>query len=215
MNLNIEAITKERSRQIGERIRQERKCKGWTQAELGEKLADMMDASNEDGKAKSQGNISDWEIGKRTPNLQCLLCLSKLFTCDLGYLLCDYNSRTHGENEISKTIGLSPKSVNLLSSMNAWGVSDDYSMVLDKLISDSCYKNKGHRSILDLICLYLSYESEKGTKQKRVIWKNGVITDDANDGYIDPSAIALSDSLIEDAILIEISNALRDLKHSK
>jgi hypothetical protein len=147
--------------------------------------------------------------------LKCLICLSRLFTCSLGYLLGEYDARTYGENKIAKTIGLSPKSVNLLSNMAAWGAFSDYSKVLDKLISDSCYKNKEHRSLLDLIYLYLSFESKKGTKQKPVIWKTGVITYEANDGYIDPSAIALSDSLIEDAILIEISNALRDLKHSK
>lgn len=214
MNIDISAATGELKCKIGSRIKEERKRKKWSQAKLGEEITNMLGA-HEDGRAKSQGNISDWESGKRVPDLKCLICLSRLFACSLGYLLGEYDARTYGENEIAKTIGLSPKSVNLLSSMNAWGVSDDYSMVLDKLISDSCYKNKGHRSILDLICLYLSYESEEGAKQKRVIWKNGVITDDADDGYIDPSAIALSDSLIEDAILIEISNALRDLKHSK
>lgn len=214
MDIDINTVTDELKRKIGSRIKEERKLKNWSQAELGEKITDMLGA-NEDGRAKSQGNISEWENSKRVPDLKCLICLSRLFTCSLGYLLGEYDARTYGENEIAKTIGLSPKSVNLLSSMNAWGVSDDYSKVLDKLISDSCYKNKGHRSLLDLICFFLSYESKKDAKQKRVIWKNGVITDDANDGYTDPSAITLSDSLIEDAILVEISNALRDLKHSK
>lgn len=213
MNLNIEAITKERSRQIGERIRQERKCKGWTQAELGEKLADMIDASNEDGKAKSQGNISDWEIGKRTPNLQCLLCLSKLFTCDLGYLLCDYNSRTHGENEISKAIGLSPESVSLLTSMTSWGGSGECTRILDKLIYDANYKNNGNRSILDLIQFFFSYKRNKGEDKTRVLYANGTIRNETKSGFIAPSAINLDSGLIEDAILLEISKALRDLKY--
>lgn len=214
MNIDIYAATDELKRKIGSRIKEERKLKNWSQAKLGEEITNMLGA-HEDGRAKSQGNISDWESGKRVPDLKCLICLSRLFTCSLGYLLCEYDARTYGENKIAKTIGLSPKSVNLLSNMAAWGAFSDYSKVLDKLISDSCYKNKEHRSLLDLIYLYLSFESKKNTKQKPVIWKTGVITYEANDGYIDPSAIALSDSLIEDAILIEISNALRDLKHSK
>lgn len=214
MNIDIYAATDELKRKIGSRIKEERKLKNWSQAKLGEEITNMLGA-HEDGRAKSQGNISDWENGTRAPNWNCLICLSRLFNCSLGYLLCEYDARTYGENKIAKTIGLSPKSVNLLSNMAAWGAFSDYSKVLDKLISDSCYKNKEHRSLLDLIYLYLSFESKKNTKQKPVIWKTGVITYEANDGYIDPSAIALSDSLIEDAILIEISNALRDLKHSK
>lgn len=214
MNIDIYAATDELKRKIGSRIKEERKLKNWSQAKLGEEITNMLGA-HEDGRAKSQGNISDWENGTRAPSWNCLICLSRLFNCSLGYLLCEYDARTYGENKIAKTIGLSPKSVNLLSNMATWGAFSDYSKVLDKLISDSCYKNKEHRSLLDLIYLYLSFESKKDTKQKPVIWKTGVITYETNDGYIGPSAIALSDSLIEDAILIEISNALRDLKHSK
>ena len=90
----IKEMAVSRCQQVGARIKQERLARKWSQSELGDKVAELSGTSNADGRTKSQGNISDWERGARIPSLSDLLCLSKLFNCDLGYLLCDYDSRT-------------------------------------------------------------------------------------------------------------------------
>lgn len=210
MNLDIEVITDERKRNIGTRIKSEREKRGWSQWELGEKITNISGANTADGKTKSQGNISDWERGNRIPSLTDLLCLSNLFGCDLGYLMCDYDSKTYGEKEISAALGLSPDVINTLTIWNKWGMKEEQN-ALSILISDARYKTSKHRAILDLIDFFFSYKREVEYKQ---LWQNGQITIADTGGTIDIHALKLSDSTIESAILVEIQEALRALKHS-
>ena len=86
MKIDIQGMKDSRSKQIGQRIRAERKKKGWSQGDLGVQITDMLGATNPDGRVKSQGNVSEWETGSRIPTFENLLCLSTLFNCDLGYI---------------------------------------------------------------------------------------------------------------------------------
>lgn len=222
-NLDIKEMAVSRCHQVGARIKQERLARKWSQSELGDKVAELSGTSNADGRTKSQGNISDWERGARIPSLSDLLCLSKLFNCDLGYLLCDYDSRTHGENEMAAALGLPPEVINTLTTWAKWDVHE-YLDALSALVFDARYKTSSstHRAVLDLINFYFSYSRQCVTKQ---LWKNGQITDRITDrrlsdsvtdtdGTIDVRALQLSDRTIESAVLVEIQEALRELKHS-
>lgn len=210
MDLDIQQITEARRVKIGERIRREREKLGATQARLGEIIADMSETSNADGRTKSQGNISDWEQGKRLPSLADLICLTKLFNCDLGYLLCDYDFRTYGEKELSSALGLSPEVINILTTWAKWDIHE-YLDALSVLIFDARYNATGHRAVLDLVNFFFSYKRECPPQQ---ILKNGQIAVADADNASGLSAINLSDSTIESAVLVEIQEALRGLKHS-
>ena len=106
-----------RRRKIGERIATERKKRGWSQEVFGEKLSKKMDWST----AAGQNKISNWENGKHLPSsLDVFLAMSQIFGCDCGYLLCDYDERTHDSAEICKATGLSDRSVECLCSLNTW-----------------------------------------------------------------------------------------------
>lgn len=60
---------------FGQRLRMERLNKGLTQEELG-KLVN-----------KSKNNISQYETGKREPDLQTLNKFAEIFNCTVDYLL--------------------------------------------------------------------------------------------------------------------------------
>lgn len=210
MDLDIQQMANDRKKEVGKRIKEEREKRKWTQANLGELVADLSGISNADGRTKSQGNISDWERGTRLPSLADLMCLSKLFNCDLGYLLCDYDFKTYGENEMAALLGLPPEIVNILKTWATWGMQE-YLDALTALILDVHYKLTHHRAVLDLINFFFSYRRDCPSQQ---LWRNGRISDADTDGTIDIHALRLSDSTIESAVLVEIQEALRALKHS-
>lgn len=208
---NIKNIIDDRRRKIGKRIRDERQSRSWSQTDLGNRLADMREMADENGRTIGQGTISKWETGDQIPTFTDLICLSRLFNCDIGYLLCDYDAKTYGENEISSAIGLPPENVRLLKSWATWEISERLS-VLSILIYDDRYNVTNSRSILDMINFFLSYHNDD---TKKLIWSNGQVTDDpTTDGAIFTRALRLSDNTVENAVLIEIQEALRALKHS-
>lgn len=60
---------------IGEIIKEQRENKGWSQAELAEKLG------------ITQDSISLWEKNRRIPNTPYIISLAKLFNISTDYLL--------------------------------------------------------------------------------------------------------------------------------
>jgi transcriptional regulator with XRE-family HTH domain len=63
------------ARRIGERIRDERKKRQWSQALLAEKI----------GKLQSQ--VSEWENGECQPQLDTLMVISRVMKIEIGKLL--------------------------------------------------------------------------------------------------------------------------------
>lgn len=200
----------ERNIKIGKRIQNERKQKGMSQTELGEAIKNLL--GNED--IVAQGTISDWETGRYIPPLEKILALSKIFGCDCGYLLCDYDYRTNEAGEMCKATGLSEQSVNCLCSLNAWGFSA-YADVIDFLLLDAKQRDRKHcyRSILDLLRFFLDYDNTRAPKKQ--VFSNGCIADYSANGLIDSNAIELNNHIIENAAIMEIGQALIDLKRIK
>lgn len=210
MKIDIQGMKDSRSKQIGQRIRAERKKKGWSQGELGVQITDMLGATNPDGRVKSQGNVSEWETGSRIPTFENLLCLSTLFNCDLGYLLCDYDGKAHNEDDIAKETGLSIEATRTLISCKHWGITDAAD-VLNALLLDLTTNYTSCRAVLDLLHYFFSYHCIGTQKQ---IFSSGRITKAETDGYISTSAIRLDDRTIEYAVLMNIQEALIRLKNT-
>lgn len=194
----------ERSQIIGERIRAERKALNLTQEELAGEVAALTG-----DEVIGQNTISDWERGISIPPLNRIFALSKLFQCDCGYLLGDYEEKTHNENYISEETGLSPESVRFLCSARKWGLGDEFTSVLDLLIWDEGHYKKGEfsRSLLSFLWFYFKFDSI----ENKQLLLDGNITEAHGNGYV-YSAVNLTSDVMENAILSEIQSTIRKLK---
>lgn len=95
----------ERCKEIGMRIKNERKSKKWTQADLLTRL--KMSPT-------SVASVRNWENGNILPELDTLARMADVFDCDIGYLLCDYNQRNRNTADVCAITGLTGAAVNQL-----------------------------------------------------------------------------------------------------
>lgn len=102
-----------RIKEIGARIRTERKRIKKSQEELAADVASII-TDDADGKSIGQTTVSNWEKGLTMPPLNKLICLSQIFGCDVGYLLGDYDERTRDHADACSITGLSQNAVDIL-----------------------------------------------------------------------------------------------------
>lgn len=200
-------IIKGRKQKIAERIKEERRKKYKSQEAFSNDLADLLHIE-----VIKQATISDWENGNTFPPIDRLIAMSKLFGCDLGYLLCDYDARTHGVNEICAETGLSPESVERLRYVNTWGIRDDSLNVIDFLIRD--HYAAGPRSILSLIYFFLKFDGTKAGIPKRIFTDGSIVDTPDPAAYTENSFSIASNRVIENAVLDEIKENLITRKNA-
>lgn len=94
---------------IGKRIRKERETLGLSQTEFAKLLK---------FKESSRQVIGNWEKGKVLPHFEYMLEMCKVFNCELGYLLCEYDCKTRVTTDIVKATGLTEDAVNRLIAIN-------------------------------------------------------------------------------------------------
>lgn len=203
----IDNTMNERRTEIGRRIAKERKKAGLTHDGLADEIKKIL------GVRPGQSTISMWEHGKSFPdNIETIFAMSRIFGCDCGYLLCDYDEKTHDSTEICKATGLSEDSINTLCNLRAWGVGKVLTSVIDALIFDFQYATKGE-SIAPLVYMinwFLEYKGKE--KIDKMVHINGEIVDcPDSDGYI-ASSLKLNDRIIENAALTDIQQGLISLK---
>lgn len=198
-----------RRKKIGKRIAQERKNRHWSQAAFGEELSKKMGGSI----PTAQNTISNWENGNNLPeSLDIFIAMSHIFECDCGYLLCDYDERTHDSKEICKATGLSEESINTLCSLKKWDLGEEVTRVIDALIFDFRYATKGESfaPLVYLLDWFLKYKGN-GKIEKQVHISGKIIDCNDQNGYI-ASTIKLNNRIIENAALLEIQQALISIK---
>ncbi len=117
----------ELKKKIGKRISTERKNAQLTQGEFAQKLTLS---------AESRQTISKWESGHVLPDLEILKKMCDVFDCELGYLLCEYDCKTHIATDIQKEIGLSENAISILRTLNNafYPSPSEFTNVLDKII---------------------------------------------------------------------------------
>lgn len=104
----------DRVRQIGKRIKDERRKKKLSQQKLADAISSIMVDSDPDYKGTEQNTVSNWEKGVSLPPLSKLIALSEIFDCDIGYLLCDYDEPTRNLADVVEQTGLSGEAVKSL-----------------------------------------------------------------------------------------------------
>lgn len=198
-----------RRKRIGERIKAERKRVGLTQEEFAERLTVLLGCDN-----IAQNTISNWEKGSPLPSTEKIIAMSRIFGCDCGYLLCDYEQRTHNSTEMCKETGLSERSIQILCNNNKWGFTKE-TRVIDFLLLDTVERNSKHhfRPILNLLHFFFGYKND--SKIRKAVSIHGFVYDNnSTDGMIDANSISISSRVIENAVLMEIQQALISIKQN-
>lgn len=138
--------------------------------------------------------------------------MSRIFACDCGYLLGDYDERTHDSMDICKATGLSEETVNLLCNLRAWGVEKELTSVVDALIYDfrSAEKSKDIAPLVYLISWFLQYHG--GNSGTMRVLPDGTVKDSGDATGYTSSTLKLNDRIIENAALTEIEQGLISLK---
>lgn len=97
-------------KKIGRRIRDERKKAGYSRQE---DFAEALGLSY-----SSRRTIGEWENGKKLPDMNDFFNMCKLFDCELGYLICEYDCKTRETADIHEETGLSTGAINKLRTIN-------------------------------------------------------------------------------------------------
>lgn len=97
-------------KKIGKRIKTERKNhpNKYNQTNFGRKLKDY----KENG--FNRDTVASWEKGEALPDIDVLLKMCEIFNCELGYLLCEFDTKTRINADIQKETGLSEESIEAL-----------------------------------------------------------------------------------------------------
>lgn len=64
--------------------------------------------------------VSKWESGNTSPSLEKLLILCKLYGCDLGYFIGEYDCKTRKNTDIKAETGLSENAIKQLRADKAF-----------------------------------------------------------------------------------------------
>lgn len=99
----------DRARKIGERIKHERSTRKISAKDF---LPQIYKSET------SYKTLANWESGKSIPDLVSLARMAEIFECDIGYLLGDYDEKSHVTRDIKVQTGLSEEAIIALQNMN-------------------------------------------------------------------------------------------------
>ena len=195
---------------------------------FGERLGDLISNANitqaqlEAATGVKQSAISEYINGRsngsfRAPDCGTVIALAKYFSVSTDYLLglSDISSIDPNLQSAKQFTGLSEKSVGLLHWFHQLG-DENASSIIDALLLDSRFinldqqKKRSYRSIIDLLYFFFNYSSSSVTKKQ--VYMNGETRDCDHSRFISDRAIMLDDTIIENAVLMEIQQALMNLK---
>lgn len=200
---------------MGKQLRKAREDKGFKRPVFVKHLNGNSKAPMESQAEMTVERLKQWEYGNNPIGLEWIPAICDVLDCDVGFLFGEYSEKKRQFADAHKTTGLSEESIEFLSLCNTWGL-DGAINVIDLLIRDGQFKNKdgkrSYRSIIDLLNFFFSYSGGNG---KMVVSANGRFYENSStDGAISITSIRLDDSMIENAVLLEVQRALFSLKGS-
>lgn len=171
---------------------------------------------------KTRQAVGYYADGSSSPDWKTLVELSAYFDVSVDWLLglTDIRSPAPDINVAVLTTGLSEESAKTLRHLHQWGF-DGFLKTIDALIFDVAHNNIGtvnrkryrYRSVLDLLHFFFTYS---GSGNRNQVFANGRISQrSSTDHTISLNAIELNDRVVENAVLMEIQQALINLKESQ
>ena len=213
MTDDVAEIVEARKKKIGDRIAKCRKAEGLSQRALGEEIAKRIGRDDPEVETYGQSTISEWESGKRLPSMKVLLALSSIFSCDCGFLLCDYDDKTYGEKFICEQTGLSEKTVNSICYLKKWGSEKELVNVVNSLVYDFYHSSKENSAppLIYLLNWFLTYSGKNDSEKMLLSSGDFIDVQKISDGYF-PNYIRVDGRFIENAVLVQIQQSLLSLK---
>lgn len=176
--MEVENLSRYNHTAIGARIRQCRKEAGYSQKNLVSALQDIDAGIKVDG-------LRNLEYGKFGDlRLSQVLGLCEVLHCDIGYLLCEYDSKTLAADEITAYTGLSEQAINNLHALSNGDIqikraSDRYVIsFINQLLSDTAALDtlSGKLStVAALTQIIASFEKVGKTDEHDNIYRDGAI----------------------------------------
>lgn len=184
--------------EIGKRIAELRKKAGLTQGELANRLS------------VKRETVNQWENGVRQIKGPDIADLADALGTTCDYILRGISS----ENlDVYQATGLSDRSINYLRFCKTWGVAE-YARVINILLDDAQSKNtdgkRSYKSIIESLYSFFLYSG--GGKRYLVTSAGDIVPNTSTDGTVSVGATSIDATMIENAILVEIQNALISLK---
>lgn len=158
--------------ETGKRLKEARKSFGYSL----EKVAELCGI-------QQYQTVSSWENGNSTPSIEKLLKLADLYSCEIGYLVGEYNCKRRTIDSVQKITGLSEKAVEKLERDNFY--QKDRVAAINQIVEF----NDG--DIITLISKYLNHNYS---------------------GSIKAGDIEINGNTVADTLLLEISSELRALR---
>lgn len=157
--------------------------------------------------------------GNRIPDILTLRQICEECNVSADYLLglSDVKSSNLDVKAAVELTGLSEASIQYLHFLNQID-STEYAYAIDQLVSDCKVHNydnnkkRDYRAILGLLAYFFAYQNRGVDK---IVYSNGFIIDRPHPNRIPSNAIALDDTIIENAVLAEIQHALINLKRAE
>lgn len=219
LNMGIES---EKSFVMAEHLKQLREEKGLSHEKLSKALF------NQYGVKISADSLINYEVAtadhskaykNQGMRVEYLRCLADFYGVSADYLLglSDYRTANMDLAAACAFTGLSESAVGTLHGDKEWGLGAENANVINLLLNDYCFHNidarnrRVYRPVLNLLHYFFMYSNSGVRKQ---VFSNGVIADRGMDGYISSNAIELNDTVIENAVLAEIQQALLSLKRN-
>lgn len=149
--------------------------------------------------------------------IETLYKAAKLLNVSADYLLglSDVKSPNTDIQTAVEITGLTERSIQCIVNQKRWGLGADIAHIIDILLYDYDYKNidatksRSYRQIINLLEFFFRYSNTAGRK---AVYGNGNVRDMDNSGFIFYGAIELDDTIIENAVLMEIQQALINIK---
>ena len=171
------------------------------------------------GSANAQNSCNSRTNAIAGMKVETLYKVAKLLNVSADYLLglSDVKSSNPDIKSAVELTGLSESSIHYLHFLNQIE-STEYAYAIDQLVSDCKVHNiddnkkRDYRAILGLLAYFFAYQNRGVDK---IVYNNGAIIDRPHPNRIPSNAIALDDTIIENAVLAEIQHALINLKKDK
>jgi transcriptional regulator with XRE-family HTH domain len=96
--------------------------------------------------SNSRALLSKWENGETVPDLDTLLKMCDIFNCEVGYLLCEYDTKTREATDIEAVTGLTEMNIQKLKDFNnnIHGVTKHHMKVINSFIENDRFENFIH-----------------------------------------------------------------------
>lgn len=82
----------------------------------------------------SRQTLTAWEKGDTSPGINDLSRLCRVFDCDFGYIIGEYEERTRPVTDIRAETGLSPQAIEALKILNKYSEGEELRIISDMIV---------------------------------------------------------------------------------